>query len=632
MPQDAAALLKREIKLSEYVAQHTTVTPKANGKFMALCPFHDNTNSPAFSGDDAKGFWKCFVCDVGGTVIDFWLMAHNMDPKDRTLFGEAIEGLSREHGVALPERPKQESGKHEIGRTRIRQALERVAIAANDNLFDGKDPEYDAAYTYIVDERKMSEKLLDRYMVGMMPEGTDKAVEFIRSHSEDVEAAIAGGILVRSTEDPKRLFTNFAGRLVVPIRDRSGGVIGFGGREVPGVKAAVSGTKWVNPSTTPVYDKSRILYGADQFGKGDAAVIVEGYFDAIAVTENKDIDGVGMAVCGVAFTQGHLESIQKATGLTFVFDGDEAGRKALTRNVWVVNKRRDAGYVILEGDDGKVDPWELQFGLGGDEPRDPDPAQLAEVIAHPGPILEGAVRAKRAVEENDGKFDEWVANGLQTLRDSFARDDMISIAASRRGISANSYNRVLSGIRVGEASVASSAEGGQAAARAELSDPNTGPMITRILQMTPEEHSSVFATIDRWSDSVQSVFGEWFPGAGNLDTDVFNRVITGGTELDSERGRQADLAIASLMPSPEDPVRDITRSLRSVITLMNHASRPLITDPAIPKLLSNQLLALRSLSAMAEQPEYQPFVLATLIDVGLDVRLFERRRERAEGS
>lgn len=628
MADDSVALVKRTITLSKYIAQFTTVKSSggSNTKFMAFCPFHDNTKTMAMSitdGDGGGGLWKCFAGCGGGSIIDFWLKKHGYDEKDISHFGEAVEALASESGITLPERPRKEAGaKEEISKTRIKKALEAVADAACDNLFKTNKEEYRLASDYLVD-RNVSDKILEKYLMGIIPQNREDAVKFITRASGDVPAAIAGGILVRNVEDGS-LWTPFSGRLIVPIFDRSGGVIGYGGRIVPGVKSTGQG-KWINPTSTPVYDKSKVMYGLDQLSGSDNAVVVEGYFDAIAITES-DIDAVGVACCGTSFTTGHVETLKKVKGVAFIFDGDEAGSKALSSAYWVANKRSDSTYVSLP--DG-TDPWQLQFGgLDGNGVEvDPDPQILVTTMNSRNPLLEGCVKARHSVEKTDQDFDEWVATTLSNLHDSFSRDQIVTSAAKERGYSKNSYNRALSGVKIGKPN----RSGDESAPSAPIvTDPNTGPMIVRILQMSEDEKTAVFAMVSKWDTYIEEVISDWFPGTDDLDLDVFQRMITGGIEMEAANSRSADKAVSMLMPADEDPTQDISRSLRSIITLMGHEGKNLAINPKTPVFLNKQLLSLRKLSSMAGELEHQPFVLSTLIDIGLDIKRFERVLERAE--
>lgn len=624
MTEDSVALVKRNILLSKYIGQFSQVKSSGGSstKFMAFCPLHDNTKTMAMSIDDGKGLWKCFAGCGGGSIIDFWLLKHDYNPKDISHFGEAVESLAQENGVTLPQRPQREAGgREEISRSRIKRALENIAEAACDNLFSISKPEYKKALKYI-NGRNISDAIIEKYLMGVIPESKEDAVKFISKASSDIPAAIAGGALVKNTKD-NSFWTPFAGRLVVPIFDSTSGVIGFGGREIPNIKCAMQG-KWINPSATPVYDKSKVMYGLDQLNGRNTAIVVEGYFDAIAITESK-IDAIGVACCGTAFTMGHVEALKKVKNVAFIFDGDMAGSKALSNAYWVANKRKDSTYVSLpEG----TDPWQLQFGGDGYESN---PKLLANAINSKNPFMEGVVKARRSVEKDDANFDEWIATALSNLHDSFSRDQLISAAATERGFSKNSYNRNISGVKVGHPTK-STETFNNAKTASFLTDANTGPIIIRILQMPDGEKSAVFSMINKWDSYIQEVIESWFPGNDEIDTDIFRRVIIGGLDMEPASMRSADRALASLIPAENDPAQDISRSLRSIITLMGHEGKALTNNPKTPHFISEQLLSLRRLSSMAGELEYQPFVLSTLIDIGLDIKRFERVLERDSDS
>lgn len=617
MAQDTLALLKRTMPLSTYVERFAKLGRRTGHKAMAFCPFHENKNTPAMSIDDSKGLWKCFGCGVGGSIIDFWMLHHGMNPKDSGSFGEAIEGLASELGVALPERQQS----NEIGTRRIKEALKAVAEEASLHLLDDRDPESRAARRYLRRERGMELHIAETWQLGVLPEG-DAATRFILESVEgDKQAATEGGILAKRQSDG-RLWCPFQGRLLFPIVDGTGSVVGFGGRTVPGVEAYGPG-KYINPAENRVYSKSKVLYGMDLLKRETKrAVIVEGYLDVIAVSETPGA-GIGLACCGTSLTTGQVALVEGVEEVVTLFDGDVAGTKALSSAYWMANKLGDrVSATLLEGG---TDPWELAFGNPEGEVA-PQPERLVELVTtRAKPLLEAAVEARSHISGSDQELDRWVGATIATLSRTDHKDIVIRTAAALRKQSVSTYGRELVNQSIGSRVTIDEQQLKDAGA-CPL-DTNMQSLLRRILQMPEWERESVLASVHEWSEETDNALRTWLPISSELDLAAFKRVAVG--EIEEHQQREVDRAIAALLPEDSSPVEDISTPLRNMITLMAHDARSVCGEMGTPPSLTQQLLALRRINGSSRDAAKQPTVLTYLLDLAIDLDGFHRNSERA---
>ena len=331
---DGYSLVKSRVSLIGYISKFIGKEPKATSQnsYMVLCPIHGEKNSESMSVDDSKGVYHCFACQSQGSIIDFYMaMNPEADSPDK-----ALTSLAAQERIELP---KSAYDKTKVSKKRITDALNAVCDAACNFLFHDKSETAGIMFDYLV-ERGMSDDIIDRWGIGGLPEGRE-AVRFVRSAANnDVEALVAGNVLARSDHDGS-IWATHAGRILFPIFDRGDNddVIGFGARQIDGVKSYGKG-KYLNPTTTDVYDKSKVLYGQHLVKKDQKVAVVEGYLDAIAV--NEFTDQVGVACCGTSFTVQQLSMLSGSKTITSAFDSDEAGRRALASTIWIENRSSDA--------------------------------------------------------------------------------------------------------------------------------------------------------------------------------------------------------------------------------------------------------------------------------------------------
>lgn len=312
---------------------------KAGREFQARCPFHDE-KTPSFSVSPDKQFYHCFGCGAHGTAIGF-LMEYDHLP-----FREAVEELAERAGLEIPSdgEPTQAAPDHGP----LYRLLEEVAVYYRQQLRD--HPEAQRAIAYLKG-RGLTGEIAARFGLGYAPaRGNPVLTQF--GHEAAACARLQTVGLV-SEQDGQR-YDKFRDRVLFPIRDRRGRVIGFGGRLLGDGKP-----KYLNSPETPIFHKGRELYGlheAQQANrKFDALIVVEGYLDVIALAQFGITNAV--ATLGTATTPEHLNQVLKlAPDIVFCFDGDRAGRaaawKALETALPLATGHQAIRFLFLsEGDD-----------------------------------------------------------------------------------------------------------------------------------------------------------------------------------------------------------------------------------------------------------------------------------------
>ncbi len=309
--------LRARVALSGVIGRTTRLT-KAGREFKACCPFH-NEKSPSFTVNDEKGFYHCFGCGAHGDVIRW------MTDQRGLAFMDAVRELAAEAGMELPaldpraaQVAEQQAGLHDV--MAAAQAWFVAQLAA---------PEGERARAYLA-TRGFDAHTVQRFGFGYAPEGRQAMKAALSAFPEAV--LIEGGL--RIAVDDKEPYDRFRGRLMLPIEDARGRVIGFGGRILDA--ARTEAPKYLNSPDTPLFDKGRTLYNFHRAGplarRSARLLVVEGYMDVIALA----MAGIDEAVAplGTALTERQLELLWRvAETPVLCFDGDAAGQRAAIRAV-----------------------------------------------------------------------------------------------------------------------------------------------------------------------------------------------------------------------------------------------------------------------------------------------------------
>ena len=304
------------VDVSEIVSLIDSYMPlKKKGKdHWGICPFCDDGNNPSFSVSEQKQFYYCFKCRATGNVISFLQAHQGFD------FVESVEALASKAGLEVP---YENVRNHKDEREPIFKALEASAAFYESVLANKNEAQH--VRDYLKDNRKISGETCRRFAIGYAPNSWNALSDELKKQDFDEAVLIKAG-LVKKNKDGG-LYDVFRDRLIFPIRDRKGRVVGFGGR----VMNPDDQPKYLNTGDTPVFQKGKELYGLHESLENRRDLkdiyVVEGYMDAVAMSENKINNAV--ATLGIATNRFHVQKLlQLVSEITFCFDGDDAGRGA----------------------------------------------------------------------------------------------------------------------------------------------------------------------------------------------------------------------------------------------------------------------------------------------------------------
>lgn len=312
-------IISRVREAADIVDFVSQVTPlKIAGKsFKGLCPFH-REKSPSFHVDRAKGLFYCFGCGTGGDVFKFLALT------ERFTFPEAVEHVASRVGIELPRRQKT---RRENDKDDLLDALDDASEAFHQALGWGDN----AAKRYL-QERGVPQAIVEKYGFGYAPDLWDYILRRLTQKHGEKKLELAG--LVTPRKEKSGYYDRFRNRLIIPIHSETGALVGFGGRSLDG-----SEPKYLNSPESDVFNKSRLLYNLhrskDAMRRVDRAILVEGYFDAIAI-DYAGVPGV-VASMGTSLTAGQASLIRRFTRKVVIcYDGDNAGRNAALRAAQVL--------------------------------------------------------------------------------------------------------------------------------------------------------------------------------------------------------------------------------------------------------------------------------------------------------
>lgn len=379
--------IKQRVDIVDLIGE-TVRLQRAGRNFKALCPFHTE-KTPSFIVSPDRQSWHCFgACGTGGDVITFVMKRDGVD------FREALETLARRAGVTLSDtrrRPEDEER-----RNRLVEANEAAARFFHHVLREASEAE--AARRYL-EKRGLDAPTVERFQLGFAPAAFEALTTYLRDRGFTDREILDAGLASPGDHGP---YDRFRARLMFPIRNERGHVVGFGGRTLPELEdPSRPGPKYLNTPQTPLFDKGAILYALDlardAIRATGHAVIVEGYMDAIAAHQHCFANVV--ATMGTALTERHVSVLKRFTrNVVVALDADTAGSEATLRGVEVIAE-------AIEREAVPVPTWQglirHQQRLAADirvtalpEGRDPDdvirsdPALWARLVEGARPVLD----------------------------------------------------------------------------------------------------------------------------------------------------------------------------------------------------------------------------------------------------
>lgn len=314
IPKEFLELVLQRTDLVALVDARVPLRKKTGSNYFACCPFHQEKTA-SFSVSQAKQFYYCFGCGAHGNAIDFLIQY------DRLSFPEAVEALAKQLGMNMPHLKTQDKT---FSLQHYYSLLEKVVTIYQAELHKNSQ-----ALAYFK-QRGISEEIIQQFSLGFSPR-EEVLIQALGKNADDRKALQETGMI--SNKDG-RFYERFRERIMFPIHDRRGRVIGFGGRIIHQGEP-----KYLNSPETPLFQKGHELYGLYQVLKANRQLsrllIVEGYMDMIALFQQ----GITYAVAtlGTATTSYHIQSLFRYTPeIVFCFDGDNAGRRAAERALQVV--------------------------------------------------------------------------------------------------------------------------------------------------------------------------------------------------------------------------------------------------------------------------------------------------------
>ncbi len=375
------ALVRERSPIAAVIGEHLQLRSAGAERFKGLCPFHDE-KTPSFSVNAGAGFYHCFGCGESGDVLTF------VRKIEQLTFPEAVERLASRAGVALTYEqggaaPRQQQG--------LRQRLlDAHAAAAEFYREQLRSPEAQPARDYLTG-RGFDPGVWEIYGIGYAPRGWEVLLRHLASRGFSRDELTTGGLAKASARGT--LIDSFRGRLLWPIRDTTGSVIGFNARKLTDDDP---GPKYLNSAESPIFRKSSVLYGLDlakkEIAKRSQAVVVEGVSDVMAC----HLAGVPTAVatCGTAFGAEHIAVLRRMLldqdefrgEVVFTFDGDAAGQKAAVRAF--DDDQRFVSQTFVAIDPDGLDPCELRQQRGDEAVR--------RLVSGRIPLVEFVVRSTLA--------------------------------------------------------------------------------------------------------------------------------------------------------------------------------------------------------------------------------------------
>jgi len=385
---DFAEQLKAQLNIVDVIQQYVPLKKQGSGtRYLGLCPFHSE-NTPSFNVNGALGFYKCFGCEAKGDVFKF------VQERENLTFPETLKLLAERYGIPMPERHRQDDAESQK-RAALFEMQEIAATAFQDNFRGSQGAD---ARKY-VEGRNVSKESMDEFRIGLSDASGQQLIKKLQKFGN---ALMEESGLVGKREDGS-FYDRFRGRLMFPIHNEAGKIIGFGGRALrPDDKP-----KYMNSPGTPLYNKSTVLYNLHraktEARKNSRMVLVEGYMDVIGVYAAgiKEV----VAASGTAFHSEQVRMVKRQvaqsgnTGRVILnFDSDKAGAESTEKRI--VSFLAEGMRVYVLEIPGELDPDEYIQQNGADAYR-----KLLDNAASYFHWLADRVRNKFDVSSVEGRVD-----------------------------------------------------------------------------------------------------------------------------------------------------------------------------------------------------------------------------------
>lgn len=402
---DAVSEIKSRLSIEDVVGEYVQLK-RAGSNYKGLSPFNSE-KTPSFMVSPEKGIWHDFSSGKGGDIFSFIMETEGLD------FKEALELLARKANIDLEQFREKGSGRQSINKNRLYEANEAAC-----KFYQVQFSKNKLALEYVFGQRKFTKQIALDFRLGYSPNNGSALIDYLKKQGfQDKEITLAG---LTAKAYRGGVQDMFRGRLMIPLSDQQGRVIGFTARQLDSNPNA---PKYINTPQTALYDKSRHIYGLhlakDALRKEGFAVLVEGNLDVIASHQAGVLNAV--ATAGTALTEQHLKGISRFTGdIRLAFDQDKAGQNATERAIPIASKV-GVQLSIITIPDGK-DPDELVK-------KDPKLWQAA--VKKSDYIVDWVINRYLGIMDislapEKRRFSDTVLNIVKLLDDSVERDHYVT--------------------------------------------------------------------------------------------------------------------------------------------------------------------------------------------------------------
>jgi len=340
--------IKRRLSIINLIESYTSIKKTGRG-YVGLCPFHDDHN-PSMHVDEEKGLFHCFSCGAGGDILGFYMRCNNLT------FPEALTELAKKANVEVSKPPVRTADKSRISSLfKLNSAASKFYQKTLNQKEKGKD-----ARAYL-NKRNISEEVVNEFSLGYAPPGWDGLAKFLTKNSIPLNLAERVGLIVKR-QNSEGYYDRFRDRIMFPITDVEGKVIGFGGRIIK----EDDQPKYLNSPESPVYSKRRSFYGLEKsrefIRRQGRAVLVEGYTDFLSLYAS-GVKNV-VATLGTSLTHDHVMILRRYTdNVVVLFDSDESGIKAALRSLDVLLEEGLMPHVVPLPAGNDPDSFIAQHGI-----------------------------------------------------------------------------------------------------------------------------------------------------------------------------------------------------------------------------------------------------------------------------
>ncbi|MDD4463239.1 MAG: DNA primase [Desulfobacterales bacterium] len=415
IPEDTVSAVKNASDIVGIISE-VVMLNKTGRNYVGLCPFHSE-KTPSFTVSPDKQMFHCFGCGEGGNVFGFVMKYHAIS------FPEAVRQLAGRCGIEVSMEKMPPEMQSRMRRQEALLSLNRQAMDFYRRcLLDGAQGRLARAY---LKKREMREDVLQRFGVGYAPDSWDGLLRFMSNQGVSSDLMAAAGLAIARKDKPG-YYDRFRNRIMFPIMDAGGRGVGFGGRVMDDGLP-----KYLNSPETPLYSKSRILYGLNhsklRCRETDVVYIVEGYFDLISMFCHGIENAV--ATLGTALTPEHVHMLKGYAGrFVLVYDSDQAGIKAALRTVETFRKEEIQGRILVLPSGEDPDSFLMKRGADAF-------AQIAQNAMDPMTFLmETAIKRHGLSVEGKLRIIAQVSRLLASVDDPVARSLYVRSPADRIGV------------------------------------------------------------------------------------------------------------------------------------------------------------------------------------------------------